>query len=425
MKTERELIEDLAQNFATFRAANDERLKQLAVKGQVDAQLEEKVSRIQAALDKSEEDLAKRIDSIERRAQMDPRGAGGADNSAADIALLSLLSSKPANAEILSAYNHAFSAFLRGGVEQLPPQIRADLTTGVDKSGGYFVRPDMSGRIVTREFETSPMRAIASAQTISSDRLVGPYDRDEADAGWVGDTASREATTDTPEVGEYEIPVHEQYAQPMARQSFLDDAAIDVEGWLVGKASDKLVRTENTGFVTGTGVKQPRGVTTYTTAATDDDSRTWGQMEHVVTGSAAAFASTNPGDCLLALEGKFKPRYLQNLQFAMRKSTRATVRQFKDGQGNYLWQPDFQRGGAGTLIGYPIAILADMPAIAANALAVAMGDFKAGYQIVDRAGITLVRDNLTKKGWVKFYMTKRVGGAVIDFDAIKFVKMST
>lgn len=419
-------VQELSERFTAFQKANDEAVKQIATKGHVDALLQAKIESLNKAIDAAEEKIAKRVDGVERRIQLTHGDARlpGRDVAAEAIAF-GILTKQPVSVEQVQKYEKAFGEYLRRGEKALSSAVLADLAIGSDPSGGYHVRPDMSGRIVTKEFETSPMRQIASTQTISTDKLSGPVDRDEADAGWVGDEESRESTTDTPEVGEWEIPVHEQYAQPIARQTLLDDAAVDVEGWLVGKIADKLSRVENAAFVTGNGVKKPRGFLDYSTVTTDDDSRAWGVLQHVVTGAAATFASTNPGDVLIKLEGELKPKYLANARYAMRRSVRSLVRQFKDGNGNYLWQPDFTKGGPGTLCGYPIEILADMPAVAANALVVAFGDFKAAYQIVDRAGITLLRDPYTKKGWVKFYVTKRTGGAVIDFDALKLAKCST
>jgi HK97 family phage major capsid protein len=260
--------------------------------------------------------------------------------------------------------------------------------------------------------------------TIGSDRLEGMNDLDEADAGWVGETGTR-SDTDTPQVGKYEIPVHEMYAMPRATQKLLDDAAIDVEAWLAGKVADKLARTENAAFVTGNGVSKPRGFTAYTTAATADGSRTWGQLEHVLSGASGDFAAADPADKLFDVEAAMKPALLAGARWVTRRSVIAKVRKFKSTDDQYLWQPGLQAGAPASLIGYPITLAEDMPALAEDSLSMALGNFAEGYQIVDRLGVRVLRDPFTAKPYVRFYTTKRTGGAVVNFDAIKFLKFNS
>lgn len=319
-------------------------------------------------------------------------------------------------------YCKAHDRYLRYGDRALSNDEIKSLQVGVDPDGGYLVPADYTGQMVKVVYDLSPIRQIASVQSISSDRLDGIEDTGEASAGWVSEIGSRSATA-TPPVGKWEIVAQEMYAAPQATQRILDDAAIDVEAWLAGKIGDKFARVEGAAFCVGTGVGQPRGFTTYTTAATGDNSRAWGTIEHVATGVSGGFAADpNGGDVLFDLLAAFRPAYLQNGRFVTRRSVIAKIRKMKATTGNYLWQPGLQAGQPDTLVGYPITMAEDMPALGANSLSLAFGDFKQGYQIVDRLGVRTLRDPFTNKPYVIFYSTKRTGGAVLNYQAIKFVK---
>lgn len=426
---------EVMEAVTALRETNEKALAQKADKGYVDAQLEEALAKQNAAVDAAlakHESIHSRLDDIERAVQL---GAGAqADGDSMDVAaeFSSFLhveaggrGSRPAiSIEDVEGYEAAYDKYLRLGAAGLGPEMLATLSVGSNPAGGYWVLPDRSGRMVTRVFESSPMRAICDVTMIGTDALEGVRDDDEAGCGWVGETQDRTETT-TPDVGTYRIPVHEVYAEPRITQKLLDDSAFDVEGWLEAKGADKFARTENTAFVSGNGVLKPRGLLSRTIVTTDDDTRTWGQLQYVPTGAAGAFASSNPGDALIELVFKVKETYLANARFLMRRSTEAATRKLKDGQGNYLWQPDFTVRTGRAINGYPVTNGEDMPVIAADSYSVAFGDFRRGYQIVDRMGIRVLRDPYTKKGWVKLYMTKRVGGDLIDSEAIKVLKFAS
>jgi HK97 family phage major capsid protein len=280
----------------------------------------------------------------------------------------------------------------------------------------------MSGRIAQLVYETSSMRQVANVITIGTDALEGIHDLNEATSGWVGETEARSETT-APKIGEYRIPVHEQYAEPRATQKLLDDALFNVEEWLAGKIAERLARMENEAFVAGNGVKKPRGLLTY--AAGMPGAGTFNVIEQVISGGDGAFASLDPGDALISLVYSLKSAYRENAHFMMKRSTLAEVRKLKDGADNYLWQPDFNMKQGGTLVGFNVVEAEDMPTIANNSLSIGFGDFKAGYQIVDRQGVRILRDSFTAKPYVKFYTTKRVGGDVVNFEAIKLMKFSS
>lgn len=330
-----------------------------------------------------------------------------------------------ATAEDLAKYTKAFEVFMRTGDRSLDSEAHKTMMSGSDPAGGYLVTPDTTGRLVQKIFETSDMRSVASIQEISTDALEGMKDLGEVGYGWVGETETRPATT-TSDLGIWRIPVFEMYAMPEATMRLLDDARIDVGAWLANKVQEKFTRVENAAFVTGNGVGKPQGFLAYTNVTTADATRTWGQLQYLFTGTSAGFGTAPAGsDKLIDVVHTLKSAFRANANWAMSRATLGETRKLKDAEGNYLWLPSMTASQPSTLLGYPVKEFEDMPAIAANSLSIAFGDFRAGYQIVDRAGIRVVRDELTNKPFVRFYTVKRVGGGVVNFDAIKLLKFGT
>jgi len=320
-------------------------------------------------------------------------------------------------------YRAAQVKMFREGKESLTADEVKTLSVGSDSDGGYFVTPDTSGRIVTKVYETSNIRQIANVQTISSDSHEGIEDLDEAGAGYA-DERTTPGNTDTPEIGKWKIPVYWIDTEPKVTQQLLDDAVVDVEAWLSGKVGAKFGRFENNQFVVGG--EKIRGFTGYTTAADDGTGVDWGEIGYVATGQSGDFPSSNPADKILDLIGLLKDAYLPNARFVTRRSVVTKIRKFKDGTTNaYLWQPSFVLGNPETIAGYPLTRAEDMPALASNSMSLGFGDFREGYQVVDRIGIRVLRDPFTAKPYIKFYTTKRVGGGVINFEAIKLLKFGT
>lgn len=418
-------VAEVKTAFNEFRKANDEALQQKADKGYVDAELQERIGRLEAAMDE-------RIDKIDRAQQLNnAKTAPAANPDQAKLheqfeTALRLHHGNPTlqlRGDALLAYEGAFDKFLRAGKDGLSASEMAALQTGFDPRGGTFMPPAAMGRMVRKVFESSPMRQIASVETIAGDRITGVIDDNEAGFGWVGETESR-PETGTPDVGEWEIEVHEAYAEPKATQKMLDDAGIDVEGWVVNKGGSRITRAENTGFFTGNGVKKPRGILTYTNVETDDDTRPWGEVKFIKSGADGAFAGSNPGDRIIDLIFDLKDAYMANARFLMRRSTEAAARKLKDGDGNYLWVPDFTQGRVGVLAGHPITRCEDMPVIASDSLSIAFGDFREAYLIVDRIGFRVLVDPYTNKPYVKFYITRRVGGGAVNTEAYRLMKFA-
>lgn len=411
------LVGQIKAAFEQFKEANDQRIKALE-KGKSDIVLDEKVDKINATIT----DLQGQLADVAAKAAA--RGLGGGEGGSA-IAKAAAQFRKERGVDVsdedYSAYAQGLNVYMRRG-GNTPASVMAAMSVGSDPDGGYSVTPDTSGRIVQRIYETSPMRQVASVVSIGTDRLEGFNDLGEGTAGWVGETAPRPATA-TPQLGKWEIPVHEMYAFPQATQKLLDDSMFDIEAWLADKTADKFIRTENAAFLNGDGVLKPRGLLTYPTAATADASRAWGTFQHVLTGTDGTFGTTTNGtDKLIDLVYSVKAGSRANANFMMSRATIGAVRKIKDGQGNYAWQPSLSALSGGTILGFNVVEAEDMPAMGADSLSVAFGDFREAYQIVDRVGIRVLRDPLTNKPYVGFYTTKRVGGDAIHFEAVKFLK---
>ncbi len=329
------------------------------------------------------------------------------------------------DAEGYTHYKSGFFKMMSGtNADSLTTDERKALSAGSDPDGGYLLPESTVGRTVAKIFEQSTMRQLANVQQISTDKLEGIVDNNEASAGWVSELGAR-SDTSTPQLGQYEIQAHEMYAMPKISQKLIDDASMDVEGWLSMKVADKFARVEGAGFTTGTGAGQPRGLFAYTTAATSDDTRAWGTFEHVKTGTNGGFNATTKGDVLFDLIGAFKPAYLQRGQFLMRREMRTAIRKLKGATSDlYLWEPGLQAGAPDRLLGYPVRVDQYVPAMATDSLSLALGDFREAYTIVDRIGIRTLRDPYTAKPYVCYYSTKRCGAGAVNYEAVKFLKLS-
>jgi HK97 family phage major capsid protein len=214
----------------------------------------------------------------------------------------------------------------------------------------------------------------------------------------------------------------ELYAMPAATPQLLDDAAVNIDEWIADEVRVAFAEQEGQAFVTGDGTNKPRGFLDYDQVA--DASWAWGKIGVISTGADGAFPASNPTDKLIDLAYSVKSAYRANAHFVMNRATEAVIRKFKDADGNYIWQPAVRPGETPTLLGHPVAESEDMPDIAEDATAIAFGDFRRGYLIVDRVGIRILRDPYSSKPYVLFYTTKRVGGGVQDFNAIKLLKFA-
>jgi HK97 family phage major capsid protein len=440
--------------FDEFKKTNDERIKQLEARGVVDPLITEKLEKLNKAIDEKSaindafiQQQEARNKAFEATQATVNRLAlsGGAptetgEKRAKDLRVLNL-SVKALSARIgraapqdltlddHDAYTKAFDLYLRRGDRGISEVERRSLSVGQDLDGGVLVTPDVSGRMIVRIYETSPMRQYSAVQTIATDALEGSADLDEATVGWVGETGTRSETA-TPNVPQpWRIPVHEIYAAPRATQKLLEDVNVDVSGWLAKKVGDKFGRTFNTAFVTGNGVAKPRGFASYTTAATADASRAWGVFEHIATAANGSFGTDPAGvNKLLDLIHAMKDVYAANGAFYMNRTTLGGARKLTDAAaaGHYVFIPSHVAGMPDTFLGYPVRKLQDMATYTTtDALAVAFGDMQETYQIVDRLGVTTLVDPYTAKPYVVFYTRARVGGDVVNFESLKFLKFGS
>ena len=291
------------------------------------------------------------------------------------------------------------------------------MQSNIDPQGGYTIQPFFGGA-ESILFDTSPIRSLATVQTIGTDEYVGYLDDDEFAANWVGEISPR-SETDTADLGEFRIPVREMNARFTISQRLLEDSSFNLESWSQGKVSDKFNRIEATAFVAGSGAVQPQGLITGTQKTSNQDVYTRGQIGTLTTAGATAITS----DELVTLAEKLKVGYLSNAHYFFNRATRAYVRKLKDGDGNYLWQPSYQFGTPDELNGQRVVVFEDMPSIATGAIAVGFGDIRAAYRIVDRVGTSVLKDPYTQgaNGKVLFNIRKRVGAGLQNFDALKYL----
>jgi HK97 family phage major capsid protein len=384
-------FDEFMSAFEGFKEANDDRLNQLEKRMAADVVTVEKVDRISRAMDQ-----------LSLKQSRPPLGRDARQNAGP------------------SEHKSAFDAYVRRGDERAMNQMEAKaLSVGTASDGGYLVPSEIETEIGKRLSTLSPIRAIASVRQISAGTLKKPFAITGFSSGWAAETASR-SKTNTPVLSEMQFPAMELYALPAATTSLLDDSAVDIESWLAAEVEAVFAEQEGAAFINGDGVDKPRGFLSYTNVA--EASWAWGGLGYIATGVAGALPATNASDVLVDTVYALKAGYRQNGTWVMNRKTQAAVRKLKDTQGNYLWQPPATAGSEATLMGFKLAEAEDMPDIAANTTPIAFGNFNRGYLVVDRLGVRILRDPYSAKPYVLFYTTKRVGGGVQDFNAIKLLK---
>ncbi|MCL4188166.1 MAG: phage major capsid protein [Rhodobacteraceae bacterium] len=329
-----------------------------------------------------------------------------------------------AAAEPQGLHRKAFDAYLRSGDDDGLRGLVLEgkgMSTAVNGDGGYLVDPQTSETIRSVLRGAASVRAIANVVTVEAIAYDVLVDRTELGSGWT-DESSTITETATPTIERISIPLHELTAMPKASQRLLDDSAFDIEGWLAARIADRFARAEAAAFVTGDGTGKPKGFLDHPKVA--EDSWAWGNLGYVATGAAGDFNATNPADAIVDLVYALAAGYRANASFVMNSKTAGAVRKMKDTDGRFLWSDGLAAGEPARLMGYPVLIAEDMPDIGAGAYAVAFGDFRAGYTIADRPDLRILRDPFSAKPHVLFYASKRVGGDVSDFAAIKLLKFA-
>jgi HK97 family phage major capsid protein len=296
------------------------------------------------------------------------------------------------------------------------------LSIGSNADGGFAVPRQIDTMISSRMVKISPIRSIANVVQTSTSGFRRLIAIGGTASGWVSETAARPDSATT-KLAEIVPPMGELYANPSATQAMLNDAAFDVESWLASEISAEFARAEGAAYVSGTGTNQPRGFLAGPTSAQNDAARAFGTLQFIATGNATGF-DASPESKLIDLVFAVRASLRQGAVWVMNSTTLATVRKFKAADGSFLWQPGITEGQPNRLLGYPVIEAEDMPDIGASAFPVAFGNFNAGYLITERSATTILRDPFTNKPYVQFYATRRVGGQVLDSDAIKLLRVS-
>jgi HK97 family phage major capsid protein len=380
---------DVLIAFEAFKEVNDDRLAQIEKRQSADVITTEKVDRINKSLD----DLILKS----RRPQ---------------------LASEP-KLEI-TEHKRAFDSYVRkGDAHALNAMEAKAMSVGSGQDGGYLVPPETEAEIGRILSKASPFRQICDVRQVSANVFNKPFNTNGNQAGWIGETTNVPQTT-TATLAQLQFQTMELYAMPAASQTLLDDSIVNIDDWMAKEVQIVFGEQETNAFTNGDGITSPKGLMTYPKIAAD--SWSWGNTGYIATGVAGDWPATNPSDKLLDLVYSARAGYRANGRFMMSRHTQNAIRKFKDSIGNYLWQPAQAANTDATLLSFPVTENEYMPDISSGAYSIAFGDFNRGYLIVDRIGVRLLRDPYTAKPYVLFYVTKRVGGGMQDFDALKMLK---
>jgi HK97 family phage major capsid protein len=369
-------------------------------------------------LDKSMEDLGAEMDKMNSKIAALSLGAGPGG--------------KPVSAE-MQAYAKAFNTFFRKG-EDAPGvggkyalselEVKAALTANSNPDGGFTVTPEIDSAIDEVLKEVSPMRRLANVIRVGTNEYKKLVNQHGTASGWVGETESRPSTLAS-QLSEVKFPVFEIYAMPAASQGLLDDSSIDIAAWISSEVELEFAFQEGLAFTSGNGVNRPRGILGYNNVA--DSSYSWGNVGFIASGASGAFVAAPNGDrVLIDTYFALKSAYRRNATWLMNRKTQGEVRKLKSSDGDPLIQMSLMRDGMVELmLGRPVEEMPDMPDIGANTFSIAIGDFRRAYNVIDRQGTRVLRDPYSAKPYVLFYTTKRVGGGIANFEALKLIRFST
>ena len=325
-------------------------------------------------------------------------------------------------AELELPHKKAFAAYVRTGDDDGLRTLEVEakgLNTQVAAEGGFLIDPQTSDRIDTVLNSGASLRALSNVVQVEASAYDVLIDQGDIGAGWI-DEVSPITETQAPTLDRISIPLHELSASPKASQRVLDDTAFDVEAWLADRIADRFLRAESEAFVSGTGVNQPTGFLTKPTIA--NASWAWGNIGYVATGTPGDFDPNNPADVLVDLVYSLNAEYRAGAAFIMNSKTAGEVRKMKDNQGRFLWMEGLQAAQPPLVVGYPVLIVEEMPDIGVDAHAIAFGNFRKGYTIAERPDLRILRDPYSSRPNITFFASKRVGGDVSDFAAIKTLK---
>ena len=398
----KKLIEAMGRAFEEFKAQNDSRIKAIESKGYAPADLTEKVEKINADISNISA-MKKQLEAIET-AVARVQFAGGGTSAQSPEAL-----------SRMKAFNH----LIRKGAQDIKDlEVQAAASTLSDPDGGFTVPEEVDTAIDRVQGTLSSMRRLATVRGISTDTYKKLVNQGGATSGWVAEKGTREET-DNPTLKEIAINTKELYAMPYATQTLLDDSRIDIGAWLADEVGIEFNEKEGSAFINGNGVEKPKGIGAYSMVA--NASYAWGKVGYIASGHATLL---NNCDKLIDLQHALKTSYRNGAAFLMNDSTCQVIRKLKDGDGNYIWRPGLIEGAPDVLLGKPVEYDDNVDDIGAGKYPIFYANFKRAYLIIDRFGTRVLRDPYTAKPYVAFYTTKRVGGGIIMYEAIKAFKIS-
>ncbi len=387
-------VNELSTNWEQFKVVNDRRLHEMEKKGSADPLTMQHMHNINTKLDEQSHAIAQ----------------------------LQLCYSRPSAANIDSPipnkeHKTAFCQYVRKGqgadaLDRLEQKALAGMHLA-DSESGYLITSQMSEQIAADLAAASPLRQLASVTEIATDALELLGNNVENMAGWTAEVQDYNATSNV-KIDKKLIPVHELFAQPKVTQKLLDDPRIDIEKWLAQKLTEVFLAKENEAFINGNGTGKPYGILAYKQGIAS------GEIEAIASGAKGTFTA----ESIIKLFYSLKEQYAVGAKFLMSRSALQMVRTLKDNTNRYLWQPRLQESAPDLLLGAEVVLSTDMPVVASDAMPIIYGNFKRGYHIVDRHAVRILRDPYTDKPFVKFYSTKKVGGGVVDFAALKLLKLS-
>ena len=395
LKDVEQVAQELQQKFDDFKAKNDKRVEAIEhEKGKLAEQVE--------TLNGKLSELAHLKTDLEQELLELKRPNGGVQSKA------------------VAEHKAAFVNFMRKGREEgLRELERKALQVGTNEDGGYAIPEELDRNILTLLKDEVVMRQEATVITIGGSEYKKLVNVGGTASGWVGETEARNQTN-TSKLKHIEPFMGEIYGNPQATQKMLDDAFFNVESWINSELAREFAEQEEIAFTSGDGDKKPKGFLAYESTDEADKDRTFGKLQHIVSGAATAVTA----DAIIKLIYSLRKAHRTGAKFMMNNNSLFAIRLLKDAEGNYLWRPGLELGQPSLLAGYAIAENEQMPDIAADAKAIAFGNFKRGYTIVDRIGTRVLRDPYTNKPFVGFYTTKRTGGMLVDSQAIKLLKIA-
>jgi len=396
-------ISDLGQTFNEFKKVNDERLENIE-KGESTAANEEKLAKIEAKLD-SYEEMNQKLTTAEANAEQIKE----------QVSKIETMVTRPDSgfeSKQVDEYLNAFDRYCRKGLEGLQPDEKKALTVSNDSTGGYLAPPEYVRELLKTVTEISPIRSIARVRSTGARSIQVPKRDGQFAAQWVSESGTRSETTGWT-VGLEEIPAHEMYALVDISEQDLEDTVFDLEAEMQSEFAEQFAKAEGTAFVSGDSVGKPHGFMDHS------------GVGHVVSGDANEITA----DGLISLVHNVKSDYSKNGTFVFNRTSLAKIRKLKDTAGQYVFQAgmSLQGGVTNTILGMPYVEATDMPSEGTNTFPVAYGDFRRGYMIVDRVNLAVLRDPFTQAttGNVRYIARKRVGGQVIQKEAISKLKCST